>query len=219
MEDSFDYSACSLEDLLDAQRHIDRNAYPDRAAEIDHWIRQRTTERDAARAAAPPPFAYSPVAPSRSKTTSVLAGCGVAAAVAAAALLSLFVVLGLRSCSQGQGSQEAARKIVDEVTATWTPEPVIANASQAFRKSVTADDTAALFALYRKLGTRTSLGEPTGGAKSSIGFGNYPTGVTAQYQFPATFSSGPATINITLVREDDAWKVYQFSVNSKALFR
>lgn len=222
MAEPFDYSRYSLADLIDAQQHIDRTAYPERAAEIDQWIRQRVAEEDAARAAAaaapPPPPAYSlPATSPRPRAMSVMAGCGVAAVVGVAALVSFFVILALRGWSQGRGGQEAARQIVLEVTERWSPEPLMTHASKAVRNAVTAEEMTRLFKLYKRLGARTSLGEPKGQTMSRAGFGSAPSGITADYTFPATFTNGPAAIQIVLIREDDAWKVNAFRVQSKAL--
>jgi hypothetical protein len=41
--DAFDYSQYSINELQDAQRHIDRSMFPDRATDIDRWIAIRSS--------------------------------------------------------------------------------------------------------------------------------------------------------------------------------
>jgi hypothetical protein len=148
---------------------------------------------------------------------SVMAGCGVAAAVAVAALISLFIVLVLRGRMQGEGAQKAATQVVLAFTENWTPEPLMRQASKDLREKVTAEEAARLFEIYKRLGTRTSLGEPTGTTTASSGFGTFASGIRAEFAFPATFTTGPATIRIRMIREDNAWKVDGFWIESKAL--
>lgn len=75
-------------------------------------------------------------------------------------------------------------------------------------------ELARLFATYRKLGTLQKLDAPTGTTKSTVGVGSMPTGLTAEYQFPATFSGGSATVRVQLVFQRGEWKLQAFSVNS-----
>jgi hypothetical protein len=211
MSDSFDYSTYSLEELRDARAHINRAAYPERAAEIDEWIRVRTEA-----ASAEPPRPIRPVKPSRDMP--VLLGCG----VVAAAVIALVIIAGTILVSRGNvndtESQRVAWEIVEAVTADWNTAPLLANASTQLRKEVNEQTLNGIFTMYRKLGARTYLKTPVGGSRSTVGFGSTPTGVTAEYVFEATFTGGPATIRINLVREGKVWKVNGFHVNSDALF-
>lgn len=211
MRDPYDYSLYSLEQLLDARAHINRALYPERAAEIDRWVAQRSSERDAEQAATQP---FDSPAISAVSTRPLLAACGVAAIVAIATIVSVVAVLVVRWHGEDEASKSAAQRVVTAVTRDWDPEELRNSASQEF-KPVTSDPaTKRVFKMFRQLGTMNSLGEPTGGARATAGIGAATSGITAEYSFPAKFAHGDATIRVKLIRESGEWKTTGFFVTS-----
>ena len=214
--DSFDYSRYTLEQLLDARAHVDRETYAERAAEIDAWITRRRAER----AAAPPAAGeQGPILATRSGSHTPIIVFGVIAFVLCLVGVTAVVIAATRAWTQSNASREAARRVVLGVVSEWNAPALEANASDEFKKVFTPATRDQVFTLFRKLGNLRSLGEPTGGAKVALGVGAFRSGVTAEYSFPATFVNGEATIRIALVYEKNSWRVNGFFVNSDVLVK
>lgn len=217
--DSFDYSRYTLDQLLDARAHIDRETYAERAAEIDAWITRRRAEcANAAQAAGEQgPFLAGGRARSGRHTPIIV--FGVIAFILCLVAVSAVVIAATRAWTQSNASREAARRVVLGVVSEWNAPALEANASDEFKKVLTPATLDGVFTMFRKLGKFRSLGEPTGGAKVALGVGAFRSGVTAEYSFPATFANGEATIRIALVYEASSWRVNGFFVNSDVLVR
>lgn len=211
MRDPYDYSLYSLEELRDAQAHVDRELYPERAAQIDGWVRQRSAER-AAEEARRVPF------PAPSVTTNrgapFLAACGLTTLFVVAILTFIVVLLLVRARGEGDASKRAALRIASSVARNWNEAELRNSASEAFESIASSPDMERAFRMFRQLGPMASLGEPVGRATAVAGIGAAQSAITAEYSIPAKFANGDATIRITLVRERGQWRTTGFFVIS-----
>lgn len=213
MRDPYDYSRYSLEQLLDAQAHVDRNLYAERAAEIDRWVQQRSAEGTVERK---PRQSFVSPAALASGTQPVVVACGLAALLAAVCLGSIAVFLVIRARGEDVESKQVAIRVVTAVTRNWDPEPLRSNASREFKPVVSGPTIERAFKMFRQLGAVRSLGQPVGAARATAGIGSLQSGVTADYSFPAQFTNGEGTVRVTLVREDRQWRTTGFFVSSDA---
>jgi hypothetical protein len=212
MHEPYNYSSYSLEQLLDAQAHVNRELYPERAAEIDQWVVRRSSERSTA---SPPSDSATRIVTAAHDTRPLLLACGVAVvmAVSIAGVIALLIVRGRQ---HDEASKKVAIDVVNAVTLHWNPDDLRKNAAQEFIPVVSTPETERVFKMFRQLGRMTNLGEPVGGTKATAGIGSVRTGLTAEYSFAAKFSNGNATVRVTLAREGGRWKTTGFFVNSEA---
>jgi len=217
MNESVDYSRYTLAQLRDAQAHVNREAYPEIAAEIDSWVARREEEQQARAELVTP--AVSEPSPEAGKTNQVLFALGL---VAIGVIVIGVVVFGIstgRAWLHSAPSRAAARQIVIAVATNWDASALEERASSDLKKTLTPETRDRIFAAFRHLGHMQTLGEPTGGAKVWLGFGAYRSRVTAEYRFPATYETGSAIIRVRVVLESGAWKVEEFFVNSDVLLK
>src|SRR5690349_3365820 len=212
MNETYDYSSYSLEQLLDAQNHINRELYPERAAEIDRWVLRRSAER----ATAHPSLRSVEATAVPNQGGRPFLACGIAVMFAVLILGSIVAVLIMRGRGHDASSKEAALAVVKAVTRDWNPEELRKNASEEFKPVASGPSIERAFKLFRQLGNLISLGEATGSSRATAGFGSVRSGITAEWAFPAKFAHGDATVRVMLIREGGQWKTQGFFINSEA---
>jgi len=79
-------------------------------------------------------------------------------------------------------------------------------------------DMEKVFTLYNKLGKFIKFNESTGQANISYTTQNGKV-VTARYSAKVDFETGPARIDIGLIKEKDAWKIMSFYINSSSFLQ
>ena len=102
------------------------------------------------------------------------------------------------------------KNILTDVSA-WQPAAMQRHLSEAARNTITAEQLEAQMAHYRRFGQLQTIGDLTFSRVASALslFGTR----RINYETTATYSSGPATISITLIHEQDTFKIYNLNIN------
>jgi hypothetical protein len=136
------------------------------------------------------------------------------------------VGIGVRSvqniCREGEAldkeSKQFAEATVLAVTSTWEPKELEKRASAEFKSVTTPVKIKEIFGLYAKLlGKLKTHQAPNGEANISVINGRKQ--ISAKYYAQAEFDSGPANIEITMVKRDNAWWITGFNINSDAFIK
>ena len=121
----------------------------------------------------------------------------------------------------GSGYDRESKQYVDDaviaITANWDREELIRRASPQLLTNVKAEDLESLFTLFSTLGPLVDYQGSkwsSSATNSSIGQG---TTISANYSAQALFKQGDATIRMTVVKSDGAWKIQAFRVDSSVL--
>jgi hypothetical protein len=148
-----------------------------------------------------------------------LAGCGIVALVVVGAIASLAVFAWLQFKEAEPQARKAARDAIVATVTTWNEDALLARSTDELRSPAKRPEVDKIFAIYRRLGTFKSLGEPTSNIKFKSFAGNEFRGSTAEYSFPATFSAGSATIRVRMRKLAAGWRIFNFRIDSDALVR
>jgi hypothetical protein len=103
---------------------------------------------------------------------------------------------------------------VPKIIANWSVDAMRQEASPDLLKSVKPDDLQNLFALYAKLGplvTYQNAKASDWNVSTSLNGGKVTTVHCIAH---ASFAHGEATIDVVARKQDDAWKIQRFNVNS-----
>lgn len=212
MSDPYDYSQYSLKELLEIQSRVDRDAYPDRADQIDSWVQTRREEMISDSVPAETVSFEAPIGPS---TSSLLVGCGITIVGAFTIVVSIMGVLLFRSLTQAEEAKRFATSLTEQIVTSWDPTILAEAASSELTADTDEDELESLFALFRRLGELERLQEPEGSVSANLILGRSSTSLQASYQYPATFSNGDARIRIDIVRQDVTWRVSGFRIDSE----
>ena len=139
--------------------------------------------------------------------------------VAAAALVVILgVVIGIMAW-QGSALDRESKAYADAsvlaITKTWTEDELLKRASPDLRKSATPAQIADMFAMLRTtLGPLSTYDGSTGQATMTVGTN---AGTRANYSGKGHFEKGDADIQLTLIKQGDAWMIEAFHLNSPVL--
>jgi hypothetical protein len=113
-------------------------------------------------------------------------------------------------------SKDYATASVVAVTTHWSADALMQIATPALRNSTSSERMAALFGWFATLGPLAGDPACTGSSLVSAVIGQ-GTKTTANYVCRATYQHGEATIDIFLIKSNNAWRVNGFHVNSPVL--
>ena len=148
----------------------------------------------------------------------LLIGCGIAALVVVGALVTVITIGILRAHDEQAEAEKASREAILSFVTTWNEEELIKRAEDDLKTEEMRAKLTKLFAVCRqRVGTFKSLGKGTGTVNWNYFVAGQNNGYTANYSFPATFSSGPATIEIRSHKGPAGWKIVFFTIRSDAL--
>lgn len=149
-----------------------------------------------------------------------LVGCGIVALIAVGVLATLITIFVVRAHDEEAEAQKATREAVLSFVTNWNEDELIKRADDNFKTAEMHAKLDKIFALCRRrLGTFKSLGKGTGTVNLNYFVEGKKNGYLANYTFPATFSSGPATIEIQSHKEPAGWKILYFNIKSEALMQ
>ncbi|MBV9825771.1 MAG: hypothetical protein JO001_08860 [Alphaproteobacteria bacterium] len=144
---------------------------------------------------------------------TILGGIFVALILIVGALVAF---LAFRGSALDEESHAFADASIQGIAKDWDVGQLEARASPEFRSAANDADLQKLFGMFRKLGSlkqyKGSKGEATMSATTQQG-----ASITAHYVANAEFEAGPASIELNLIKHQEAWEILGIRVNSKAL--
>lgn len=139
-------------------------------------------------------------------------------------VFAVLIVLGVAgiviAAVKGTALNKEGKAYVDEVVpkilADLRKETLLAYASEEFKNTVKPEEMDKIFTWFQKLGRFTEHKVSPGQVNISV---TPPAGkvITGRYVVQAQFDSGPAQVEITIVKKGDKWFVQFFKINSMAL--
>ncbi len=147
------------------------------------------------------------------KALMILGGLFLAAFVLVGALFAYMAVVG-----QGldQESKAYVMETVPVLCSAFDLETFKKHASPELLKAGSPEELTKILIWLKGLGQFGRIIEVTGDANISYMLGSGKV-VTAKYRAKVEFETGPATIQIVLVKRHDGWKYRLFTINSMAL--
>ena len=131
--------------------------------------------------------------------------------------IGLFAFLAVKGSRLDKESKQYVDTAVPAIVTTWDKQALIDRASMEFINSVKGDDLDKIITMFRKLGRFKEYK----GCEGQAGISITPQQgkiVTAAYVAKAEFETGPADIQITLIKHGDKWEILGFRINSKVFF-
>jgi hypothetical protein len=143
-------------------------------------------------------------------------------AVSCAGLMVLCVAVFGYSFSRGLGLDRTgkayAQSAVSAITSHWDPREFRVRATDDLNSRIDDQKLVALFVWFSSLGHRIiDKGCQGGITRIYRSFPSEPGATSGRYDCLETFQEGDATISITLIRQNGAWQITGFRVNSDAL--
>jgi hypothetical protein len=127
-----------------------------------------------------------------------------------------FAYMVTRGLHMDEEARLYADKAVRPIIEHWNPDALKAQASPSLLANIKPDQLASLFVWFQTLGELKTINPCTGQARLDV---NTTTGrtLTGQYTCQAQFQAGPATIQLSLIKTQNQWRIFGFHVNSPAL--
>jgi len=136
------------------------------------------------------------------------------------ALAALIVAIGgfaglAQAGGQLDGDSKAyAEAAVNAIAPNWNSAELVSRSAPEVAAS--PNQVSAMFARFSRLGPDARLAGCTGQSNLRIML-SQPVSITAGYVCQLDLRSGPAQVNLTLRKDNDAWKIVEFQVNSPLL--
>ncbi len=143
-------------------------------------------------------------------------GLGIAFAIIIVALVILFSIAFVKGSALDKEAKAYVDKVTPIILADLKKETLFKYASDQLKTSVSDEQMDEVFALFKRLGTFVKYNGSSGGTTMSV-TSEYGKRITGSYEATADFSNGPATIEITLIKNGDKWGILGFHINSNAL--
>jgi len=133
--------------------------------------------------------------------------------VVIAAFIGYAAITGSALDKQSKAYVDAA---VPAIVSSWNEQELLSRASPEFQKAAKPADVDRLFRWFRTLGQLQKYEGSQGQATINV---TPQTGkeVSARYVAKALFEHGEASIEVGLIKRDDAWQITGFKLNSAAL--
>jgi hypothetical protein len=134
--------------------------------------------------------------------------------VAAVLIIALLVGVSFyRGRLMDQETKEIASRDIREIVNSWSEDVLIDKSSSGFKVQLNGqtDRISKFFSESRGLGKLTAFGDPKGQSGKIF---DPAKGIVylADYVSLSKFENGDARIEISLVWEDDSWKIYKFGI-------
>ncbi len=140
-----------------------------------------------------------------------------------AAILGMIIGIGIGSfllprpgASLGIASRTAAVDAAMAITERWDAQQLISRESPELARAAPDDRVDGLFNTLRRLGVRLGIDGCSGKATAVPNRDGTETD-TADYACPAHFQAGDGSIEISLVKTGDVWKISAFQIITTAL--
>lgn len=127
-----------------------------------------------------------------------------------------FALLAKTGNALDKESKQYVDTVIPKITSTWNKQSLIEHASPEFMQSINSNDLDKLINIFQKLGKLKSYNGANGQANISVTPQNGKI-ITAAYSGKADFESGPAEIQVNLIKHGDKWQILGFRINSRAL--
>ncbi|HUY28186.1 MAG TPA: hypothetical protein VMV27_12280 [Candidatus Binataceae bacterium] len=141
---------------------------------------------------------------------------GICAAASAAVLLTFAVAVAMVAVESNKldlESHQYAESAIVAVVSKWDTSALTSRASEQLSMSAQgADELHSVFSGFRIMG-RLKHYYGCYGRTSFLVAADGNALVMAEYSARAEFQNGPAEIHITLIREQDSWKILRFAVS------
>jgi hypothetical protein len=141
---------------------------------------------------------------------------GVALVIVLAALTAGLEYLVHAGRAMDREAQAYADASLQAITGHWDVNEARLRSTQRLRHSVSDDRLESLFTWFASLGPLVSSNGCNGQASMFKSL-NGPSIVTAQYVCIATYRDGSATVTLQLLKQNGAWMINGFNVNSDQL--
>jgi hypothetical protein len=140
------------------------------------------------------------------------------------AAVLLLIVIGVGGLAylwvQGTGQDTEARLYANNalppVISSWSLQALRDRASPELLANTKPEQLTALFQWFKTLGTLKTLEPCLGQTQLNVNTFSGRT-LTGQYSCHAQFQAGEATIQMSLIKRDNAWRITGFHVSSPAL--
>lgn len=107
---------------------------------------------------------------------------------------------------------------IPAITAQWDRQQLETRLSPEFKSFTSAEQMDKMYEIFQKLGNLKTYNGCQGGANVSLTTGSGKV-ISARYIADAVFESGPAKIEIVLIKHGSAWQIAGFHVNSAVFVR
>lgn len=131
-------------------------------------------------------------------------------------LSAFFAYVAVTGSGLDKESKAYVLETVPVICSSFDPATFNRYASPELLKTASPEEMAKLFVWFRQLGKFKGVMDASGDSNISITTGSGKV-VTAKYLAKVEFETGPATIEIVLIKRDDGWKYRLFKINSMAL--
>ena len=127
-----------------------------------------------------------------------------------------FSFLAVEGSELDKESKSYVDDVIPKIAANLNKEFFFQFASDELKNSATDEEFHKVFKWFGKLGSFVEYKGSKGEATISVHAQNGKQ-ITAKYVSQTEFESGPATINIQIIKRDNKWEILGFKVNSIAL--
>jgi len=134
-------------------------------------------------------------------------------------VLVMLAVIGIGIAAvKGTALDKESKAYVDSavpaIISDWNQQELLDRASPEFRQAVKDGDLDKLYKMFRRLGKFQTYEGAKGQSNVSVTTNNGKR-TSAAYTANATFETGPAVIDISLIKHDDLWQILGIHINSK----
>lgn len=147
------------------------------------------------------------------KALMILGGLFLAAIVLVGAF---FVYMAAVGPGLDQESKAYVMETVPVLCSTFDLDTFQKHSSPELLKAAPPEELAKILIWFKRLGQFGRVVDVTGASNVSFVLGSGKV-VTAKYRAKVEFETGPASIEIVLVKRDDGWRYRLFTINSMAL--
>lgn len=144
------------------------------------------------------------------KTLMILGGLLIVLVLGVVAFIAMVSIKGSKLDKE---SKEYADTAIPAIITDWEMEELQQRASPEFNSAMKEGDWELLFAAYRRLGKLKEYKGCTGQANMSATQDGKV--ISANYVGTAEFETGPAEIELSLIKHGDLWQIFGFRVNSR----
>ncbi len=127
-----------------------------------------------------------------------------------------FIYRGIQSSHYEGTAVPYIRQVLPQIS-TWNPEMMKEYMVPEVLETVSADNLTNLMKGLAKLGELQSIGEPSFQSKSTGGVVDSTQQPVVTYTVKAQYSTGEATVTISLLDKGESYQVYHFNFQSRAL--
>lgn len=127
-------------------------------------------------------------------------------------------VVAIKGSSLDEESKAYVDRVVPQIVNGWNRETLLTEASPELRTQANETNLDQLFLRFQKLGEFQEYQGSDGQASIQVTTEKGKT-VSANYLAKAGFSTGPAEIQVSLIRRDGSWQISSFRVNSDVFLK